>query len=73
MTILSSEIKKGTGNYGIAIGKRFLKFGGFRVIFGSRNPNKDYLQECLNSPGQSMNYEVTTIKDAWNLSQKVVF
>jgi len=63
----------GTGNYGIAIGKRLLKFGCFRVVFGSRNPNKEYLKECLTSTDQFTEFEVTSIKEAWDKSQKVVF
>jgi metalloreductase STEAP3 len=54
----------------MAIGKRFLKFGCYKVIFGSRNPNKEYLKECLN---QFSEYEVTTLSEAWNKSDKVVF
>ena len=37
----------GTGNYGLAIGKRLIQYG-FKVAFGSRKPDYDYVKECLN-------------------------
>lgn len=36
----------GTGNYGIALGKRLMKYG-LNVIYGSRTPNMRYLNECF--------------------------
>ena len=62
----------GTGNYGIALGKRFLMFG-FEVIYGSRNPNKAYLRECFGKMVDEQFYDVTTIEDAWNKSDSIVF
>lgn len=58
----------GTGNYGIAIGKRLLDYG-FHVIFGSREPNPSYVKECLNSDS----VEVTKISQAFSKSDKFVF
>lgn len=59
----------GTGNYGIAIGKRLLDYG-YDVIFGSRYPNKKYLKESLNT---EFEFEVTKISDAFYKSDKFVF
>lgn len=61
----------GTGNYGIAIGKRLLDHG-FEVIFGSRQPNLDYVKECLNDANSS-NFSVIKIRDAFLKSDKFIF
>jgi predicted dinucleotide-binding enzyme len=58
----------GTGNYGIAIGKRLLDYG-YDVVFGSRTPNKNYLEECLNTNS----FEVAKISEAFYKSDKFVF
>lgn len=62
----------GTGNYAIALGKRLLMFG-FQVIYGSRWPNKDYLHECFGKLAHEHFYEVTSIEDAWNKADGIVF
>jgi predicted dinucleotide-binding enzyme/DMSO/TMAO reductase YedYZ heme-binding membrane subunit len=61
----------GTGNYGIAIGRRLLNHG-FEVIFGSRCPNYSYLKECLTDINSS-NFSVIQIKQAFLKSDKFVF
>lgn len=63
----------GTGNYGIALGKRFMKYG-FNVIYGSRSPNLKYLNECFNEDPFTVNkFNVTTIGDAFLKSDQFVF
>ena len=59
----------GTGNYGIALGKRLLEYG-FQVIYGSRNPNKEYLEKCLKTKD---NYQVEGISDAFLKADRIVF
>ena len=59
----------GTGNYGIAIGKRLMNYG-YDVIYGSRNPNFDYLKECFNDQNK---FTVTTIIDACLKTDKFIF
>ena len=72
----------GTGNYGIAIAKRLLSFGCFKVVLGSRKPDAAYISQCLNTSPEkeatthSRNEEmftVTSIGDAWAKSSKIVF
>lgn len=36
----------GTGNYGIAIGRRILSHG-FQLVYGSREPNLSYIKDCF--------------------------
>lgn len=64
----------GTGNFGIALGKRLHHYG-FNVIYGSRNPNLAYLRECFNEITNELNdrVKVTTIEDAVIRSDRVVF
>lgn len=59
----------GTGNYGIAIGKRLMKYG-FEVMYGSRNPNYDYLKDCFEPESK---FNVTSIKNAWLDIDQIVF
>jgi len=59
----------GTGNYGIAIGNRLMNYG-YDVIYGSRNPNFDYLKECFNDQNK---FTVTTIIDACLKADKFIF
>ena len=59
----------GTGNYGIAIGKCLMNYG-YDVIYGSRNPNFDYLKECFNDQNK---FTVTTIIDACLKTDKFIF
>jgi predicted dinucleotide-binding enzyme/DMSO/TMAO reductase YedYZ heme-binding membrane subunit len=76
------ELKKetisviGTGNYGVAIGRRLIQYG-FRVAFGSRKGNCDYLKECLNiSEEQNENeslFTLSSIGDAFAKADKFVF
>ena len=61
----------GTGNYGIALAKRLIEFG-FHVIFGSRNPNKDYLLKCLDA-SSATNFDVDTIGNAFLAADRLVF
>ncbi len=65
----------GTGNYGIAIGKRLLDYG-YEIVYGSRTPNKTYLNESFkNSSTENTGhqaYSVTTPPDAWNKSTQIV-
>lgn len=61
----------GTGNFGIALGKRLLAFG-FEVLYGSRRPNKSYLKECFGQAAHEQFYDVTSIGDAWLKSDGVV-
>ncbi len=51
----------GTGNYGIALGRRLMN-AEYEVVFGSRNPNPDYLRKCFGPEFE--NYSVTSIGDA---------
>jgi predicted dinucleotide-binding enzyme/DMSO/TMAO reductase YedYZ heme-binding membrane subunit len=66
----------GTGNYGLAIGKRLIQYG-FKVAFGSRKPDYDYVKECLNlNQEQSKNdtlFSVTSIGDSWSKADNFVF
>ena len=63
----------GTGNYGIALGKRLMKYG-YKVIYGSRNPNYNYLNECFNDLDNNNNkFNVTTIGDAWFKTDEILF
>jgi predicted dinucleotide-binding enzyme/DMSO/TMAO reductase YedYZ heme-binding membrane subunit len=62
----------GTGNYGIAIGKRLLDHG-YQIVYGSRRPNQQYLNECFSSVQQERPlYSVSSIVDAWNKSTQIV-
>ena len=61
----------GTGNYGVAIGKRLLHFG-YEVIYGSRNPNKEYLKKCFEDLNNTYQMDVTSIYDAWNRADNLV-
>lgn len=60
----------GTGNYGIALGKRLIS-SGYEVLYGSRDPNEQYLSECFD--GEETFYSVTTISDAWKRSHEIIF
>ena len=62
----------GTGNYGIAIGKRLLDYG-HEIVYGSRNPNQAYLRECFENVKNHELYSVTSIADAWQKSDLFVF
>jgi len=64
----------GTGNYGIAIGKRLVQFG-YEVVFGSREPNPKYVQECFGDDlnGKSSTPQVTSIEEAFKTSHKLIF
>jgi predicted dinucleotide-binding enzyme/DMSO/TMAO reductase YedYZ heme-binding membrane subunit len=59
----------GTGNYGIAIGKRLMKYG-FSVNYGSRMPNYEYLKECFDPENR---FSVDTIGNAWHKTDKIAF
>jgi predicted dinucleotide-binding enzyme/DMSO/TMAO reductase YedYZ heme-binding membrane subunit len=63
----------GTGNFGIALGQRLIKFG-FSVIYGSRNPdNLDFDFLSLNFPQNENSVKVLSIKQAWDSSNIVFF
>ena len=66
----------GTGNYGIAIGKRLIHYG-FKVAYGSRSPNCNYVSECLNIRNNENEKEqlfsVTSIEEACLRSDNVIF
>lgn len=59
----------GTGDYGLALGKRLLDYG-FSVVYGSRKPDVSYLREYFGSEGD---YKVVGVADAWNQSDRFVF
>lgn len=59
----------GTGNYGLALGSRFLRYG-FKVIYGSRNPNKNYVKEVLRASDEEI--RVMSLSDAWKESSKII-
>ena len=61
----------GTGNYGIALGKRLVKYG-FQVFYGSRNPNLKYLRECF-EPHEMSSVSVGFAKDAFLNANNFVF
>ncbi|RNA19612.1 Metalloreductase STEAP2 [Brachionus plicatilis] len=61
----------GTGNYAISISKLFLHHG-HEVIFGSRNPNLNYLKQNL-SEFNERNFNVFSIEDAWMQSESIIF
>jgi predicted dinucleotide-binding enzyme/DMSO/TMAO reductase YedYZ heme-binding membrane subunit len=69
----------GTGNYGIALGKRLLDYGGFNVVFGSRSPDHyEYVTECLSNGDPDYTYSegsvsVVSIKEAYSRAEKFVF
>jgi predicted dinucleotide-binding enzyme len=60
----------GTGNYAISISKQFLHFG-YDIVFGSRRPDFDYIQENLYEYDENR-YEVLSIVDAWSQSEGIV-
>jgi predicted dinucleotide-binding enzyme/DMSO/TMAO reductase YedYZ heme-binding membrane subunit len=63
----------GTGNYGIALGRRLLGFG-YEVVYGSRSPNIEYLRECFqDAPDVQGLYSVTSIVEAWTRADQFVF
>ena len=65
----------GTGNFGIALGKRLHHFG-FNVIYGSRNPNLNYVKECFveeQAKEIGDRVSVTSIENAVTRSDGVVF
>ena len=61
----------GTGNYGIALGKRLIN-SEYEVLYGSRDPNEKYLSECFDGDDDKL-FSVTTIADAWNRSHEIIF
>lgn len=61
----------GTGNFAISLGKRFLMFG-FEVVYGSRNPNKKYLNNCFKNVAFENSFDVMSIEEAWNESEDIV-
>lgn len=61
----------GTGNYAISIAKLFLHYG-HEVIFGSRNPNINYLKQNL-SEFNEKNFNVVSIENAWYQSESFIF
>lgn len=61
----------GTGDYGLALGQRLIDYG-FRVVFGSRQPDSYYLKEYFESSDPA-SYSVTSISDAWSQSNRFVF
>lgn len=62
----------GTGNYGIAIGKRLLDYG-YEIVYGSRNPNLDYLKECFQVVRNDGLFSVTSSAEAWKRADRIVF
>ena len=62
----------GTGNYGIAIGKRLIDYG-FEVIFGSRRVSYEYVKECIGDDYNSNLYSVVEIHTAFAKSDRIVF
>jgi predicted dinucleotide-binding enzyme len=58
----------GSGNFAMAIGKRLIEYGGFEVIFGSREPNSAYIAECLNSK----EFTVTSVEKAFAKSTRII-
>ena len=60
----------GTGNFGVALGKRLLKFG-FKVVYGSRNPDKSFIEQ--NFANSNENVKIYSIKEAWSSSVGLVF
>jgi predicted dinucleotide-binding enzyme/DMSO/TMAO reductase YedYZ heme-binding membrane subunit len=59
----------GTGNYGLALGSCLLK-NGFKIIYGSRNPNENYVKEVLKATDEEI--RVLTLSDAWKESNEMV-
>jgi predicted dinucleotide-binding enzyme len=63
----------GTGNYGIALGRRLLGYG-YEIVYGSRSPNISYIRECFkDAPEAKRSFSVTSIADAWSRSDEFVF
>ena len=71
----------GTGNYGIAIGKRLIHYG-FRVAYGSREPNYAYVRECMKQQKHHEEekeeeeeelFSVTSVGDAWLRAENIIF
>ena len=66
----------GTGSFGIALGKRLIDYG-FRVVYGSREPNYEYVRGCLNIEESENQQEkllsVASVADAWLEADNVVF
>jgi predicted dinucleotide-binding enzyme len=61
----------GTGYYGIALGKRLLSYG-YHIVYGSRNPDLNYLNECFENLNNE-NYSVCSVAEAWLKSTRFVF
>jgi predicted dinucleotide-binding enzyme/DMSO/TMAO reductase YedYZ heme-binding membrane subunit len=65
----------GTGSFGIAIGRRLLAYG-YDIVYGSRNPNINYLRECFGDDvtnTQTGRFSVTSVFEAWNSANLFVF
>jgi predicted dinucleotide-binding enzyme/DMSO/TMAO reductase YedYZ heme-binding membrane subunit len=66
----------GTGNFGIALGKRFMHFG-YKVAYGSRSIDYDYVRQCLDLKDDDVyandSFSVHSIQDSFILSNKLVF
>ncbi len=60
----------GTGNFGTALG-RCLMASDYNVVYGSRNPNPDYLKLCFES--NLKNYSVKNISDALLETDELAF
>jgi metalloreductase STEAP2 len=63
----------GTGNFGIALGKRLIHYG-FHVVFGSRSSNYDYVAKCLSLREDKVDcFTVNSIQSSFILSDKYIF
>lgn len=62
----------GTGDYGTALGKRLIRFG-YRIVYGSRNPDFKYIQENFSNEIDTNNIKINSVEDAWLNSKKIIF
>lgn len=60
----------GTGQYGLALGKRLVTFG-FHVVYGSRQPNKNFISKHFRDDQDYV--QLLTINEAWSSNSKIVF
>jgi predicted dinucleotide-binding enzyme/DMSO/TMAO reductase YedYZ heme-binding membrane subunit len=62
----------GTGSYGIAVGKRLVEYG-YEIVYGSRNPDIEYLKQCFENAQQHSHISVTSAAQAWQQANRFVF
>jgi predicted dinucleotide-binding enzyme/DMSO/TMAO reductase YedYZ heme-binding membrane subunit len=68
---LNPPVIIGTGRYGLALGRRLISFG-FNVIYGSREPNKNFISK--NFPNDQESVQLMSINEAWSIdNSNIVF